>query len=415
MASEEAVNGARLWSRLMDMAAVGATAKGGNRRLALTDLDRDGRALFLSWAQAAGCTAVTDSIGNLFVRRPGRRDDRPPVVMGSHLDTQPTGGRFDGVLGVLAGLEVVESLNDRGLATEHPIEVAVWMNEEGARFSPPMMGSGVWAGVFGEEEILAKPAQDGARLGDELARLGWRGAAPADHRRHPFAAYFELHIEQGPVLEHEGMEIGVLTGAQGQRWYEVTVTGREAHAGPTPMRLRKDALVGAARIVELVHRIGLEGGEEACATVGILDVLPHSRNVIPGRAFLTVDLRHPDPATLAGFDARFREGAAAVGRDLGLAVEVADFWAFPSTPFDPVLVGRVRDAAVRRGVRWRDIVSGAGHDAVYVAGVCPTAMIFIPCENGISHNEAENVRPEHAAQGCAILYDAVAATAGVAA
>ncbi|WP_158045253.1 Zn-dependent hydrolase [Skermanella pratensis] len=405
------IDGERLWGMLMEMAAVGATPKGGSRRLTLTDEDGAGRELFRSWAESAGCTAVTDAIGNLFVRRPGRIQGLPPVVMGSHLDTQPTGGRFDGVLGVLAGLEVLNSLNGRGIRTDHPVEVAVWMNEEGARFSPPMMGSGVWAGVFGEAEILDKIAQDGARLGDELERLGWRGTAPADHRANSMAAYFELHIEQGPVLEHEGMEIGVVTGAQGQRWYEVTVTGREAHAGPTPMRLRKDALVGAAEIVGLVRRIGLESGDEACATVGILDVQPHSRNVIPGRAFLTVDLRHPDDGILAGLDARFREEAATVCEGLGLGVEVREFWRFPSTPFAPELVGRVRDAASRLGYRWRDIVSGAGHDAVYVADVCPAAMIFVPCEDGISHNEAENISPEDAERGCAVLFEAVAATA----
>lgn len=332
--------------------------------------------------------------------------------MGSHLDTQPTGGRFDGVYGVLAGLEVLRSLDDANIRTNHPVVVAVWMNEEGARFSPPMMGSGVWSGVFQEAEILEKIGQDGARLGDELERHGWRGKLPADHARNTFAAYFEAHIEQGPILEHEGLSIGVVTGAQGQRWYEVTVIGQEAHAGPTPMRLRKDALVGASRIVDLVNRIGLEGGEEACATVGIIDVHPHSRNVIPGRAFLTVDLRHPDDAILDDFHARFQSGAEEICRALGLGLEIKEFWHFPSTPFAPVLVDRVREAAKRFELPHRDIVSGAGHDAVYVAKVCPTAMVFIPCENGISHNEAENISPDDAANGCAVLYHAVLATAG---
>lgn len=411
MQGHNPINADRLWTTLMDMAAVGATDKGGSCRLALTDEDRAGRDLFCQWAEAAGYTVITDAIGNLFVRRPGRDDSLPPVVMGSHLDTQPTGGRFDGVYGVLAGLEVLRSLDDAGVETDHPVAVAVWMNEEGSRFSPPMMGSGVWSGVFQEAEILDKVGQDGARLGDELQRHGWRGTLAADHTVHAFAAYFEAHIEQGPILEHEGLPIGVVTGAQGQRWYEVTITGQEAHAGPTPMRLRKDALVGAARVVDLVNRIGREGGEEACATVGILDVHPHSRNVIPGRTFLTVDLRHPDDATLDGFDARFRAEAEAICRDLGLGLEIKEFWHFPSTPFDPVLVGRVREGARRMGLAHRNIVSGAGHDAVYVAKVVPTAMVFIPCENGISHNEAENIRPEDAAQGCAVLYHAVTDTA----
>ncbi|GAA0573385.1 Zn-dependent hydrolase [Caenispirillum bisanense] len=411
MSATSPINGARLWDSLMQMAAIGATDKGGSRRLAATDEDAAGRALFRRWAEEAGCRVITDGIGNLFVRREGSNPDLPPVVMGSHLDTQPTGGRFDGVYGVLAGLEVLRTLADGGIETERAVEVAVWLNEEGARFSPPMMGSGVWAGVFGAEEILDKIGQDGARLGNELDRLGWRGAAEADHRRRPFAAYFEAHIEQGPILEHEGMEVGVVTGAQGQRWYEVTITGQEAHAGPTPMRLRKDALVGAARVVDLVNRIGMEGGEEACATVGILDVHPHSRNVIPGRVFLTVDLRHPENATLERFCRRFTDEARAICDGLGLAVEISEFWHFPSTPFDATLVGRVRAAAENHGFRHRDIVSGAGHDAVYVARVCPTAMVFIPCEDGISHNEAENIRPEDAARGCAVLFDAVLATA----
>jgi N-carbamoyl-L-amino-acid hydrolase len=406
------INADRLWSTLMDMATVGSTEKGGSCRLALTDEDRAGRDLLAGWAKAAGYDVSIDSIGNMFVRRAGRDNSLPPVVMGSHLDTQPTGGRFDGVYGVLAGFEVLRSLDDAGIVTDHPVVAAAWMNEEGSRFSPPMMGSGVWSGVFTEEEILEKIGQDGARLGDELERHGWRGETRADHRAHTFAAYFEAHIEQGPILEHEGLPIGIVTGAQGQRWYEVTVTGQEAHAGPTPMRLRKDALVGAARIVDMVNRIGMEGGEEACATVGILDVFPHSRNVIPGRTFLTVDLRHPDNATLDGFDARFRREAEAICRDMGLDIEISEFWHFPSTPFDPVLVSRVRDAAERHGLAHRNIVSGAGHDAVYVAKVCPTAMVFIPCENGISHNEAENITSNDAARGCAVLFDAVLATAG---
>ena len=405
------IDGDRLWAALMEMAEIGATEKGGNCRLALSDEDKAGRDLFVSWAEESGYGLVTDAIGNLFVRREGTDPSLPPVVVGSHLDTQPTGGRFDGVYGVLAGLEVLRSLDDRGVKTRHAVELAVWMNEEGARYSPPMMGSGVWAGIFAEDDILDKRAQDGARLGDDLVRLGWRGAAAADYGVHPFAAYFEAHIEQGPILEHEGTSVGVVTGAQAQHWFEVTVTGQDAHAGPTPMRLRKDALVGAARIVDLVNRIGKEGGEEACATVGILDVFPHSRNVIPGKVFLTVDLRHPDDATLHGFVERFRSGTQSICADLGLGVEIADFWDFAATPFDPALVGRVREAAGKFGFSHRDIVSGAGHDAVYVARVAPTAMVFIPCEGGISHNEAENIAPEDAARGAAVLYDAIAATA----
>ncbi|MCC5810678.1 MAG: Zn-dependent hydrolase [Ectothiorhodospiraceae bacterium] len=406
------INAERLWRSLMDMAAVGPGEHGGSCRLALTDADRAGRELFMDWAREAGCTLTTDAIGNLHARREGAEPELPPVVMGSHLDTQPTGGRFDGVLGVLAGLEVLRSLNDHGIRTRHPLEVVVWMNEEGARFSPPMMGSGVWAGVFTVQEILDKQGQDGARLGDELARLGWDGYVPADYRQAPFAACFELHIEQGPVLEDENCQIGVVTGAQAQRWYEVTLTGQEAHAGPTPMRLRRDALLGAARIVELVNRIGVEGGENACGTVGILDVHPHSRNVIPGRVFLTVDLRHPDEERLQEFHQRFHREATDIAETARLGISIHDFWHSPARPFDSTLVDRVRSAAGRLGYSHRDIVSGAGHDTVYVARVCPSAMVFVPCEDGISHNEAENIEPGDAERGCAVLFDAVLETAG---
>ena len=403
------IDGPRLWDSLAEMAKIGATAKGGSCRLALSDEDKAGRDLFVSWCEAAGCTVTVDRIGNIFARRRGRDDSLPPVVMGSHLDTQPTGGRFDGVFGVLAALEVVRSLNDRGVETLHPIEVAVWTNEEGSRFSPPMMGSGVVTGVFTLEEILDKVAQDGARLGDELVRTGYAGEAPVDH---PMHAYLEAHIEQGPVLEVEGKEIGIVTGAQGQRWYEVTVTGVEAHAGPTPMRLRRDALVAASAMVQAVQRVGLETAGDACATVGILDVHPHSRNVIPGRVFFTVDLRHPDADTLADMDRRFRAAVAAIAEQHGVGAEIADFWHFPPTPFARPLVDRVREAASGFGFSHRDIVSGAGHDAVYVAGKVLTAMIFIPCEDGISHNEVENIAPADGARGAAVLFETLVATAG---
>ncbi|WP_434621101.1 Zn-dependent hydrolase [Azospirillum sp. B2RO_4] len=403
------IDSQRLWDSLADMAKIGATAKGGSCRLALSDEDKAGRDLFVSWCKAAGCTVSVDRIGNIFARRKGRDDSLPPVVMGSHLDTQPTGGRFDGVFGVLAALEVVRSLNDRGVETLHPVEVAVWTNEEGSRFSPPMMGSGVVTGVFTLDEILEKVAQDGARLGDELVRTGYAGEAPVDH---PMHAYLEAHIEQGPVLEVEGKEIGVVTGAQGQRWYEVTVTGVEAHAGPTPMRLRRDALVAASAMVQAVQRVGLETAGDPCATVGILDVHPHSRNVIPGRVFFTVDLRHPNADTLADMDRRFRAAVAAIAEQHGVSAEIADFWHFPPTPFAQPLVDSVREAAAGFGFSHRDIVSGAGHDAVYVAGKVPTAMIFIPCEDGISHNEVENISPADGARGAAVLFETLVATAG---
>lgn len=405
-----AINEERLWQSLMDMAKVGPIPGNGSGRLALTDLDAAGRALFSEWCRNADLTVETDAIGNLFARRAGRDESLPPVVMGSHLDTQPTGGRFDGVYGVLAALETVRSLNDAGIRTRHPLEIAVWMNEEGARFSPPMMGSGVFTGRFTEREVLDAVAQDGPRLEDELNRLGWRGKRPASVATHPMAAYFEAHIEQGPILEVADMEMGVVTGARGQRWYEATITGRAAHAGPTPMPLRRDALVAAAKLVLDVQRIGAAYGDDACATVGILDVEPHSRNVIPGRCVVTIDLRHPEEDALAAMETELKTAVAALAVD-GIGTDLKDFWRFPVIHFDPVLVDRVRTSAQAHGFRHRDIVSGAGHDAVYVSNVVPTAMIFIPCEGGISHNPAESITPHHAAIGCTVLRDAALATA----
>jgi len=405
------VDGTRLWKSLMEMAQIGATAKGGVCRLTLTDLDRESRALFVRWCEEAGCTIAADAIGNLFARREGRDPSRPAVMTGSHLDTQPTGGRFDGVYGVLAGLEVLRTLNERGIATEAPVEVAVWTNEEGSRFSPAMMGSGVHAGVFALADILDKRDVDGKRFGDELARIGAAGPDTPGTRR--TGAYFEAHIEQGPILEAEGKTIGVVTAAQGQRWYEITVTGQEAHAGPTPMERRRDALVAAARVIELVNRIGRERPPYACATVGFIQSKPNSRNTIPGEVFLTVDFRHPEAATLAAMDEALKAGVAEIAPRSAVEAKVVDFWHFPPTPFAPRLVDAVRQGASRLGLSHRDIVSGAGHDAVYVARVAPAAMIFVPCVDGISHNEIEDAKPEDLEAGANVLLHAILAEAGV--
>jgi N-carbamoyl-L-amino-acid hydrolase len=403
------INADRLWNSLMEMAKIGATPKGGVCRLTLTDLDKQGRDLFIRWCREAGCTVTIDKVGNIFARREGRKPQLPAVTTGSHLDTQPTGGKFDGIFGVLAGLEVIRTLNDYGHETDAPIEVIVWTNEEGSRFSPAMMGSGVYAGVFTLDEVMAKQDVDGKTFGDELRRIGYAGDAPAKPR--PTAAYFEAHIEQGPILEAEKKTIGVVTGAQGQRWYEVTVTGQEAHAGPTPMSRRKDALVGAARMVDAVNRIGHKHQPDACATVGHMQVSPNSRNTIPGRVFFTVDFRHPVDETLSAMDRELKAACREIADAIGLTVEVKDFWYFPPTPFDPKLVADVRAGAERFGYPHRDIVSGAGHDAVYMAKVAPTAMIFVPCEDGISHNEVENAKPEDLAAGCNVLLHAILAHA----
>ena len=403
------IDGQRLWDSLMEMAKIGATPKGGVCRLALTDLDKESRQLFTEWVEAAGCTVSFDAMGNIFARRPGRDASRPPVMTGSHLDSQPTGGKYDGVYGVLAGLEVIRTMNDHGVETEAPVEVVVWTNEEGSRFAPAMIGSGAFAGVFDLDYAHGRADTDGKTLGEELARIGYKGEGIGDH---PATAYFEAHIEQGPILEAEEKTIGVVTGAQGQRWYEINITGQEAHAGPTPMARRHDALVGAAHIVTAVNRIGHDFQPNACATCGMLDAKPNSRNVIPGQVFLTVDLRHPEEERLAAMDAELRKAADEAKALQGLEIDVDQIWHFEATPFDADCVSAVRTGAQRAEFGHMDIVSGAGHDACYMAKVAPTGMIFVPCENGISHNEIENATPDDLAAGCEVLLHAILDRAG---
>jgi beta-ureidopropionase / N-carbamoyl-L-amino-acid hydrolase len=404
MASKVQINGERLWDSLMEMAKIGATEKGGVCRLALTDVDKEARDLFVRWCKEAGCAVTIDKMGNIFGRREGKRPELPPVMTGSHIDSQPTGGKFDGIYGVLSGLEVIRALNDAGVETEAPIEVSAWTNEEGSRFAPAMVSSGVFAGVFDLEYGLSRADLDGKTMGQELERIGYAGDAPVGK---PVKAFFEVHIEQGPILEHEDKVIGVVTDAQGQRWYECTFTGQEAHAGPTPMSTRRDALVGAARVIDAVNAIGLAHAPLACATVGLLEVFPNSRNTIPGRVFFAVDLRHPDDATLSRMDGELRAAIAKVAEELKLETELEEIWYSPPVPFDRECVAAVRKAAEARGLPHRDIVSGAGHDACYIARVAPTSMVFIPCEDGISHNEIENATPEHVAAGCQVLLDAM--------
>jgi N-carbamoyl-L-amino-acid hydrolase len=399
------VNGERLWASLMELAQIGATPKGGVCRLAASDLDGAARRLFIGWCKAAGCAVRVDKIGNIFARREGRNPNLPPVMTGSHLDTQPTGGKFDGAYGVMAGLELVRTLNDLAYETEAPIEIVAWTNEEGSRFSPAMVGSGAFAGVFKLAEGLARPDNvTGVTLGAELERIGFAGLEPVGGR--PVAAYFEAHIEQGPILEAAQKPVGVVTGAQGQRWYEITVTGQEAHAGPTPMPRRRDALVGAANMIQAVNRIGHSHAPYACTTVGFVQVSPNSRNTIPGRVFFTVDFRHPDDDVLTLMDHELRQACATAAAPTGLEVEVKEFWYFPPTGFDPDLVAAVRSAAAAQGYAHQDIISGAGHDAVYMARVTPTAMIFVPCVGGISHNEIEDAKPEDLTAGCNVLLNA---------
>lgn len=405
IASQPTVDGARLWDSLMQMAKIGATAKGGCCRLALTDLDRAGRDLFVQWCEAANCSIKVDKMGNIFARREGTEPDLPPILVGSHLDTQPTGGRFDGVYGVLTGLEVIRTLNDRGIGTRHAIEACVWTNEEGSRFPPAMVASGVFGGVFDLGYGLSRADADGITMGEELQRIGYAGDQEVGGRE--VKAYFEAHIEQGPILEAEEKTIGIVTDAQGQRWYELSLTGVESHAGPTPMDRRKDALLGAAQIVQLVNQVGLDHAPLACATVGMLDVYPNSRNVIPGQTTLTIDFRHPDDEVLAQMDRQMRNGVHKIADQIGLDCGLEQIFYYAPIAFDRSCVAAVRAAAAAFGYSSREIVSGAGHDACYLAGVAPTSMVFIPCIDGISHNEIEDVKPEWITAGANVMLSAV--------
>jgi beta-ureidopropionase / N-carbamoyl-L-amino-acid hydrolase len=411
-----AIDSQRLWSSLMEQARIGATDKGGICRLTLTDLDRQARELFVRWAREAGCTVRVDGIGNIFARREGEDPSRPAVAAGSHIDTQPTGGKFDGNYGVLAGLEVLRTLNDAGVRTVAALEVCVWTNEEGSRFVPVMMGSGVYAGAFTLASVLAAADRDGVRVGEALEKIGFAGDAPASVTEGAprFGAYFEAHIEQGPVLEDADIPLGVVTGALGQRWYDVVVTGQEAHAGPTPMKLRRDALHGATGLMQAVRTIAMEEQPDGRGTVGYVQVHPNSRNVIPGRVTFTVDFRHANDEGLTRMDKHLREECAALAGSGGLEVSVEQTVYFPPARFAPSLVSAVRQGAERVGLAHLDIVSGAGHDAVHVARVAPAAMIFVPCKGGISHNEIEDASPEHLAGGANVLLHAMLDQAGIA-
>jgi N-carbamoyl-L-amino-acid hydrolase len=407
--TNQRIDGKRLWDSLMQMAEIGATPKGGVRRLTLTDVDKRGRDRFRALCEEAGLKVRVDAIGNMFARREGRDPARLPVLMGSHLDSQPSGGKFDGALGVLGGLEVIRSLNDLDITTEAPIELVNWTDEEGSRFGHSLMGSGVWAGVYALDHIYTLPDTAGTTVADALTTIAYRGDAPA--QAFPADAYFELHIEQGPILEQLGRDIGVVTGAQAQIWYDVVATGRESHAGTTPPSARKDALLCAARVIELVDRTMRARGEAGRGTVGQLIVSPNSRNVIPGEVRFSVEFRHPDEAELDRIEAQFPREVGFVARDSGVAVELRKLFRITAQPFDPECVALVRDAARRLGYTSEDIVSGAGHDAVYVARRVPAAMIFTPCKDGLSHNEAEDMKPEEAEAGCQVLFEAVLARA----
>ena len=410
-ASNMRVNADRLWDSLMEMAKIGPGVAGGNNRQTLTDDDAKGRALFQEWCEAAGCTMGLDTMGNMFARFEGTDPDALPVYVGSHLDTQPTGGKYDGVLGVLGGLEILRSLNDLGVKTKHPIVVTSWTNEEGTRFAPAMLASGVFAGMHTEEWAYAREDADGKTFGDELKRIGWRGDEPVGERK--MHAFFELQIEQGPILEAEGVEVGVVTHGQGLEWTEVTITGRDAHTGSTPMPMRKNAGLGMARVLELVDEIAWSHKPDAVGAAGHIDVYPNSRNVIPGKVVFTVDFRSPQLDVITDMVARLKVGAQKVCDDMGLDVTFEKVGGFDPVEFDEGCVTAVRNAAERLGYTHRNLVSGAGHDACWINRMAPTAMVMCPCVDGLSHNEAEEISKEWAAAGADVLMHAVLETAEV--
>ena len=405
------VNGERLWDSLMEMAKIGPGVAGGNNRQTLTDEDAEGRRLFQQWCEQAGCRMGLDKMGTMFARREGTEPDALPVYVGSHLDTQPTGGKYDGVLGVLSGLEIIRQLNDMNIKTRHPVVVVNFTNEEGSRFAPAMVASGVFAGTHTLDWAYDRTDADGKRLGDELERIGYLGDEEVGARK--MHAYFELHIEQGPILEKEGKDIGVVTHGQGVKWLEVTLTGKESHTGTTPMPLRINAGLGMARVTEMVNDIALSHAPDAVGAIGHCDVYPNSRNIIPGKAVFTVDFRHPDKAVIADMEQRLHAGVKQIADDIGLGMSIKEVSGFDPVKFDDKCVSAVRTAAERLGYSHRDLVSGAGHDACWISHVAPTAMVMCPCIDGLSHNEAEEITPHWATAGTDVLFHAVVETAGI--
>jgi N-carbamoyl-L-amino-acid hydrolase len=409
MAEVLKVNGDRLWRSLMEMAEIGATVRGGCNRQALTDLDRKARDLYVSWVQAAGCQVRVDQMGNVFANRPGLKADLPVVMTGSHIDTQPTGGKFDGVYGVLAAVEVMRSLNDLDITTQASMEAVIWTNEEGARFSPAMIGSGVWCGEFSLDYGYSRVDNDGRTLGQELQRIDYQGSTPCEP--HPIKGFIELHIEQGPILEKEELQIGVLTGVQGMNWYDLIITGEPVHAGPTPMEDRRDPFMALHRIIDRMYALSREYAPWARVTFGDIRALPGSRNTVPEQLVVTVDMRHPDTDGLASMDRALRDIAQQEGDLARVECLIHDEWNSPAVRFDQSCVDAVRKAAVDLNYPYKEMVSGAGHDAVYVSRVAPTSMIFVPCEKGISHNEAENAKPEDIEAGCNVLLNTLVSLA----
>ncbi len=403
------INSDRLWESIHEMAKIGPGVAGGSNRQTVTDEDGEGRKLFQKWCEDAGCTMGVDQMGTMYMHREGTDIDALPVYVGSHLDTQPTGGRYDGVLGVLAGLEIIRTLNDLNIKTKHPIVVTNWTNEEGTRYAPAMLASGVYAEMLEQDWAYQIEDAEGKKFGDELERIGWKGEEEVGARK--MHAFFELHIEQGPILEIEGKDIGVVTHGQGLSWTQVTITGKDSHTGSTPMPMRKNAGLGMAKILQMVDEIAWSHKPDAVGAAGHIDVYPNSRNVIPGKVVFTVDLRSPDLEVIQDMERRLDEGAKKICEEMGLGIEIEKVGGFDPVKFDDNCVKAVRDAAERLGYSHRNIVSGAGHDACWVNRMAPTAMVMCPCVDGLSHNEAEDISQEWAGAGADVLFHAVVETA----
>ena len=411
LAANMKVNGDRLWNSLMEMAKIGPGIAGGNNRQTLTDADAEGRRLFKKWCDTEKLTMGVDQMGNMFATREGTDPSALPVYVGSHLDTQPTGGKYDGVLGVLGGLEIIRTLNEMEVKTRHPIVVVNWTNEEGTRFAPPMLASGVFAGMHTQDWAYSRKDGDNKSFGDELKRIGWRGDEEVGARK--MHAFFELHIEQGPILEAEGVDIGVVTHGQGLNWIQVTLTGRESHTGSTPMPMRRNAGLGMARITELVHSIAMKNQPEAVGAIGQCNVYPNSRNIIPGKVVFTIDFRSPSFDTQDRMEQALNEGATRIAKELELEIEMEKVGHFDPVTFDQGCVEAIKKASDKLGYSSKEIISGAGHDACWINRSAPTAMVMCPCVDGLSHNEAEEITKDWSTAGANVLFHAVVETAHI--
>lgn len=398
------VNGDRLWSALMEMGSIGGTVGGGCRRLALSPEEGRARDLFRRWAEEAGCTVTVDAIGNIFARREGTDRDAPPLAIGSHLDTVPTGGKFDGAYGVLAGLEVLRCLQDRGITTRLPIELISWTNEEGARFSPMTMGSSVFTGDITLDFALSRQDPSGMSAGDALRNIGYAGDAPGGR---PFTAYLEVHVEQGPLLKEGGEQIGIVTGSFKARYFVATIKGEAGHVGPTLMEQRHDAMVGAAALTLEINRIGRSRGRDGRSNAPYIEVDPNVRGVIPQEVRLSCDVRHPDAAEALAMETELRASAARIAKEYGLSIDLVQYFEFGPIHPDAGMSAAIRDAADTLGFSQRDILTVASHDAVPMMNYCPTGLFFIPSDTGISHNEAEYSTPAQCSDGADVLLHAV--------